>query len=202
MLKSKKDEAIKRYLSKVGKLKRHSKMFGSRYYTISYGEGLEILVRFSDHFHGEQRSRADLDLVKTSVGFYVVKTGIGMAYTLGEDAILPYLKSILLLYPEMFKTCDSLMKAASTAEKLLTKESGKSSKLEALIKKKSEEFDLADSIWEENKKLKLEIATLRNTVNVQKTQYASKKAEFESIKKQRNVLASKLDTIKSALSNL
>lgn len=52
MLKSKRDESIKRYLARVGKLEHNSKMYNSRYYRVSYGENLEIVIRFSDHFNG------------------------------------------------------------------------------------------------------------------------------------------------------
>mgnify|MGYP001153241870 CR=1 FL=1 len=70
MLRSKRDESIKRYLAHVGKLEHRSKLYNSVYYKVSYGEDIEIIVRFADHFNTEVKPK---DIVKTSVGFYVIK---------------------------------------------------------------------------------------------------------------------------------
>lgn len=202
MLKSKKDEAIKRYLSKVGKLERNSKLFGSRYYIISYGDNISIRVRFSDHFNGDNRSSKEINIVRTSVGLYIIQTTIGVNFTVREKDVIPYLKSLLLLFPEIRQTCGNLMSASAQAEKNQNKAVGQVSKLEALIKSKSEEFDLADSIWDENKKLQGTIKQLHGTVQTQKTQYAALKEQFNAIKSKYDRLAQAFSTIKGTVNKL
>ena len=151
MLKSKRDESIKRYLARVGKLEHQSKLYNSRYYKVSYGKEFEIIVRFADHFNAEVKPK-DIDIVKTSVGFYVIKTSIGVSATLGEDTIIPYLRSLLL----------------------------------------------ADSIWDENKKLLSENKSLKNTVTLQKTQYSNLKAKHEKL----TITFQRLNALKEQLNTL
>lgn len=198
MLKSKRDESIKRYLARVGKLEHNSKMYNSRYYRVSYGESLEIVIRFSDHFNGESKTKPDIDVIKTSVGFYVIKTSIGVSATLGEDTIIPYLRSLLLVYPEVSSSMTSFMNASQKAEKKLIDAVGKIAKLESEIKRKSEEFNLADSIWDENKKLLSENKSLKNTVTLQKTQYSNLKAKHEKL----TITFQRLNALKEQLNTL
>lgn len=198
MLKSKRDESIKRYLARVGKLEHNSKMYNSRYYRVSYGESFEIVIRFSDHFNGESKTKPDIDVIKTSVGFYVIKTSIGVSATLGEDTIIPYLRSLLLVYPEVSSSMTSFMNASQKAEKKLIDAVGKIAKLEATIKKRSEEFNLADSIWDENKKLLSENKSLKNTVTLQKTQYSNLKAKHEKL----TITFQRLNALKEQLNTL
>lgn len=198
MLKSKRDESIKRYLARVGKLEHQSKLYNSRYYRVSYGESLEIVIRFSDHFNGESKTKPDIDVIKTSVGFYVIKTSIGVSATLGEDTIIPYLRSLLLVYPEVSSSMTSFMNASQKAEKKLIDAVGKIAKLEATIKKRSEEFNLADSIWDENKKLLSENKSLKNTVTLQKTQYSNLKAKHEKL----TITFQRLNALKEQLNTL
>ena len=197
MLKSKRDESIKRYLARVGKLEHQSKLYNSRYYKVSYGEDIEIIVRFADHFNTEVKTK-DVDIVKTSVGFYVIKTSIGVSATLGEDTIIPYLRSLLLVYPEVSSSMTSFMNASQKAEKKLIDAVGKIAKLEATIKKRSEEFNLADSIWDENKKLLSENKSLKNTVTLQKTQYSNLKAKHEKL----TITFQRLNALKEQLNTL
>ena len=197
MLKSKGDESIKRYLARVGKLEHNSKMYNSRYYRVSYGESLEIIVRFADHFNAEVKPK-DIDIVKTSVGFYVIKTSIGVSATLGEDTIIPYLRSLLLVYPEVSSSMNAFINASQKAEKQLINAAGRIAKLESEIKKKSEEFDLADDIMNENKKLISENKSLRNTVSLQKSQYGNLKAKHEKL----TVTFQRLNALKDQLNTL
>lgn len=197
MLKSKRDESIKRYLARVGKLEHRSKLYNSVYYKVSYGEDIEIIVRFADHFNTEVKTK-DVDIVKTSVGFYVIKTNIGVSVTLGEDTIIPYLRSLLLVYPEVSSSMTSFMNASQKAEKKLIDAVGKIAKLEATIKKRSEEFNLADSIWDENKKLLSENKSLKNTVTLQKTQYSNLKAKHEKL----TITFQRLNALKEQLNTL
>lgn len=197
MLKSKRDESIKRYLARVGKLEHQSKLYNSRYYKVSYGKEFEIIVRFADHFNAEVKPK-DIDIVKTSVGFYVIKTNIGVSVTLGEDTIIPYLRSLLLVYPEVSSSMNAFINASQKAEKQLITAVGRIAKLESEIKKKSEEFDLADDIMNENKKLISENKSLRNTVSLQKSQYGNLKAKHEKL----TVTFQRLNALKDQLNTL
>lgn len=197
MLRSKRDESIKRYLARVGKLEHRSKLYNSVYYKVSYGEDIEIIVRFADHFNTEVKTK-DVDIVKTSVGFYVIKTNIGVSVTLGEDTIIPYLRSLLLVYPEVSSSMNAFINASQKAEKQLINAAGRIAKLESEIKKKSEEFDLADDIMNENKKLISENKSLRNTVNLQKSQYGNLKAKHEKL----TVTFQRLNALKDQLNTL
>lgn len=197
MLKSKRDESIKRYLARVGKLEHRSKLYNSVYYKVSYGEDIEIIVRFADHFNTEVKTK-DVDIVKTSVGFYVIKTNIGVSVTLGEDTIIPYLRSLLLVYPEVSSSMNGFINVSQKAEKQLITAVGRIAKLESEIKKKSEEFDLADDIMNENKKLISENKSLRNTVSLQKSQYGNLKAKHEKL----TVTFQRLNALKDQLNTL
>lgn len=192
MLKSKRDESIKRYLARVGKLEHRSKLYNSRYYRVSYGESLEIVIRFSDHFNGEFKTKPDIDVIKTSIGFYTIKTNSGMSATLTEGTIIPYLRSLLIVYPEVSSSISSFMKAAQYAEKQIISKTGEVKKVEAELKRRSEYFDLADSIWDENKKLTSENKVLKNTVTLQKQQYSVLKSKFDKVVGQLNQITSSL----------
>lgn len=205
MLKSKRDESIKRYLARVGKLEHNSKMYNSRYYRISYGESLEIVIRFSDHFNGESKTKPDIDVIKTSIGFYTIKTNSGMSATLTEDTIIPYLRSLLIVYPEVSSSISSFMNAAQYAEKQIVSKIGEVKKVEAELKRRSEDFDLADSIWDENKKLTSDNKTLKSTVELQKKQYADFKSAHTALKAKHQQLLTalqKLQAFKSAWDNV
>lgn len=197
MLKSKRDESIKRYLARVGKLEHRSKLYNSVYYKVLYGEDIEIIVRFADHFNAEVKTK-DIDIVKTSVGFYVIKTNIGVSVTLGENTIIPYLRSLLLVYPEVSSSMNAFINASQKAEKQLINAAGRIAKLESEIKKKSEEFDLADDIMNENKKLISENKSLRNTVSLQKSQYGNLKAKHEKL----TITFQRLNALKDQLNTL
>lgn len=192
MLKSKRDESIKRYLARVGKLEHKSKMYNSRYYRVSYGESLEIVIRFSDHSNGESKTKPDIDVIKTSIGFYTIKTNSGMSATLTEGTIIPYLRSLLIVYPEVSSSISSFMNAAQYAEKQMVGKIGEVKKVEAELKRRSEDFDLADSIWDENKKLTSENKVLKNTVTLQKQQYSVLKSKFDKVIGQLNQITSSL----------
>ena len=192
MLKSKRDESIKRYLARVGKLEHNSKMDNSRYYRVSYGESHEIVIRFSDHFNGESKTKPDIDVIKTSIGFYTIKTNSGMSATLTEGTIISYLRSLLIVYPEVSSSISSFMRAAQYAEKQIISKTGEVEKVEAELKRRSEDFDLADSIMDENKKLTSENKVLKNTVTLQKQQYSDLKSRFDKVTLQLNQIISSL----------
>lgn len=205
MLKSKRDESIKRYLARVGKLEHNSKMYNYRYYRVSYGESLEIVIRFSDHFNGEVKTKPDIDVIKTSIGFYTIKTNSGMSATLTEDTIIPYLRSLLIVYPEVSSSISSFMNAAQYAEKQMVSKTGEIKKVEAELKRRSEDFNLADSIWDENKKLTSDNKTLKSTVELQKKQYADLKSAHTALKAKHQQLLTalqKLQAFKSAWDNV
>lgn len=207
MLNEKRDETIKRYLSKVGTLERKSKLYGSRYYKISYGES-DIIIRFSDHFHSGNRGVSDIEIIKITE-FYVIKTVEGLSTTIEGNIVIPYLKSLLITYPEMRKTISSYKKASEEAEKMYNKAYGQMQQLQSLIKKKSEEFDLADQIWDENKKLRGEKKVLENNIKDMKLQLSNAKVSMEASKKkveakniECNNLREKMTKLKNLLNSL
>ena len=116
-----------------------------------------------------------------------------MSATLTEDTIIPYLRSLLIVYPEVSSSISSFMNAAQYAEKQMVSKIGEIKKVEAEFKRRSEDFDLADSIWEENKKLTSDNKTLKNTVELQKKQYNDLKSNFNRVMSQ---LGQILSTIK------
>lgn len=207
MLNEKRDETIKRYLSKVGALDHKSKLFGSRYYKISYSE-FDITVRFSDHFNSGSKGIPDIEVIKITE-FYVIKTVEGLSTTIEGNIVIPYLKSLLITYPEMRKTVSSYKKASEEAEKMYNKAYGQMQQLQSLIKKKSEEFDLADQIWDENKKLRGEKKVLENNIKDMKLQLSNAKVSMEASKKKveaKNVecnnLREKMTKLKNLLNSL
>ena len=211
MLKSKRDESIKRYLSKVGRLKHNSKNFPSRYYIITYNEKFEITVRFSDHFNDTVLARGiSIDIVKTSLGFYTIRlVQIGITYTTTEDLVLSYLKSILLIYPEMSETVTAFRNAADTAVKTSTKALAEAAASRDKLNKKDEYINMVDAIYEENKALIKNITELRtkyaaseNTINqisitnsALKKKVSEKAIECENLKGKLKKLANLLNSI-------
>nr|DAJ81342.1 MAG TPA: hypothetical protein [Caudoviricetes sp.] len=200
MLKSKRDESIKRYLSRVGKLEHKSKLYNSMYYRISYGEGLEILIRFSDHFNSDAKSKnVSIDIVKSSVGFYILKTSYGVSATLGEKTVIPYLKSLLTVYPEVLNSVASFMNAAQKAERQMVNVTGEIAKLKSEFDKKSKYIDLVDTVYDENKKLVSDNKVLQNTVNLQKDQYSELKTKYTNLVKKYDQLKKLEDAIRNVL---
>lgn len=115
MLNSKRDESIKRYLSRIGRLEHKSRLYNSRYYVISD----EIRIRFADHFSDREKRKKnsiDIDIAKVSDLYTIRVFNTGMTATLEEDKIIPYLKSIILLYPTLNETVAALKVATRKLE--------------------------------------------------------------------------------------
>lgn len=179
MLKSKKDEAIKRYLSKVGLKQHKSKNYSSRYYDISYGEKREFIIRFSDHF-SDNKPGIEIDLVKTSLGYYVIKlVKVGTSFSVDENNVLAYLKSILLVYPEFREAMLSFKESADNAAKNYSIAANRAISAENRLKKRTEYMDMVDEIYEQNKRLIQEISNTKAalTRSDDKLNSALKKAE-------------------------
>ena len=117
MLNSNRDKSIKRYLGKIGKLKISSKLYSSRYYEIPE---LKLVVRFSDHFNDKT---SQLEIVKINQ-YYTIKTDFGFSLTCLEEHVLIYLKSLLLLYPELSNSVGTLRRAAQKASNEFNKLKG------------------------------------------------------------------------------
>lgn len=164
---SNKDKAIKRYLAKVGTLDKSAKANNSKYYIVTYSELFKIKIRFSDHFSSE--GKTSIDIIKTHSNIYVIKLIIGISFAVNENDILSYLKSILLLFPEMFSSYNTLRNSNSKASIQIQRRDCEIKKLQDLINKKESDYELIDSVYEENKKLKGEIKDLRNNYNTQKS---------------------------------
>ena len=159
MLNSKRDLSIKRYLSSIGKMDYSSKNFQSKYWEIDYGSNVKIRVRFSDHF--SNIIKGDIDIVRTSIGFYVIRLSkVGVSYTVTEDTIMAYLKSIFITYPEVSGCVESYKKAAESACKKAIKVANDLDKANINLKKRDDYIDMVDSVYDENKKFRSKIETL------------------------------------------
>lgn len=137
MLKSKRDESIKRYLRSVGTLKRRAKKFNSLYYNINYSEELNIVIRFADHFSERKNSEKqyDIEIVKVCE-FYTIRINLtGINYTVTENNVISYLKSILLLYPEIYNSCKKYADAYKEINKELASKSSDIMKAESILNK-------------------------------------------------------------------
>lgn len=201
MLKSKRDESIKRYLSKVGKLEHVSRHYPSRYYTITYGEALSISVRFSDHFSDITEARGtDMDIVKTSLGYYTIRLyKPGISYTTTEDLILSYIKSILLIYPEINHSVSTLRYAAKIAVQTSSEALNKANAAEARLNKRDEFIDMVDEVYEENKNLNIRINNLQGALNDARNKLNNANISVEASKKKLEVKVKECATLKNKL---
>lgn len=159
MLNSKRDLSIRRYLSKIGKMDYSSKNFQSKYWEIDYGSNVKIRVRFSDHF--SDAIKEDINIVRTSIGFYVIRLSkIGVSYTVIEGAVMAYLRSIFLTYPEVSNSVESFRKAADSACKKATKVANDLNEAKTKLRKKDDYIDMVDSVYDENKEFRSKIEAL------------------------------------------
>lgn len=159
MLNSKRDLSIRRYLSNIGKMDYSSRNFQSKYWEIDYGSNVKIRVRFSDHF--ADVTKEDINIVRTSVGFYVIRLSrVGVSYTVTEDAIMAYLRSIFLTYPEVSGCVESYKKATDSACKKAIKVASDLDKTKAKLKKRDDYIDMVDSVYDENKEFRSKIESL------------------------------------------
>lgn len=137
MLNSKRDESIKRYLRSIGTLKCKSKRFNSLYYSVNYSEELNVVIRFSDHFNDTKGSNKQNNIDITKVcEFYTIKIySTGINYTVAENNIISYLKSILLLYPEIYKGCKKYVDAYKEVNKELVSKNSDITRAESVLNK-------------------------------------------------------------------
>ena len=159
MLNNKRDLSIRRYLSSIGKMNYSSKNFQSKYWEIDYGSNVKIRVRFSDHF--ADVTKEDINIVRTSVGFYVIRLSkVGVSYTITEDTVMAYLRSIFLTYPEVSSCVESYKKATDSACKKAIKMAGDLDKARVKLKKRDDYIDMVDSVYDENKEFRSKIEVL------------------------------------------
>ena len=137
MLNSKRDESIKRYLRSIGTLKCKSKRFNSLYYSVNYSEELNVVIRFSDHFNDTKGSNKQNSIDITKVcEFYTIKIySTGINYTVAENNVISYLKSILLLYPEIYKGCKKYVDAYKEVNKELVSKNSDITRAESVLNK-------------------------------------------------------------------
>lgn len=137
MLNSKRDESIKRYLRSIGTLKCKSKRFNSLYYSVNYSEELNVVIRFSDHFNDTKGSNKQNNIDITKVcEFYTIKIySTGINYTVAENNVISYLKSILLLYPEIYKGCKKYVDAYKEVNKELVSKNFDITRAESVLNK-------------------------------------------------------------------
>lgn len=159
MLNSKRDLSIRRYLSSIGKMDYSSKNYQSKYWEIDYGSDVKIRVRFSDHF--SDVTKEDINIVRTSVGFYVIRLSkVGVSYTITEDTVMAYLRSIFLTYPEVSGCVESYKKATDSACKKVIKVANDLDKIKTKLKKRDDYIDMVDSVYDENKEFRSKIEVL------------------------------------------
>lgn len=172
MLNSKRDISIKRYLSKVGKKETQAYVYNSIYYRIEYNEKFNILIRFSDHFNNNDKN--NIDIIHRE-SYYIVKSQVGISLVLTEDTILPYLKSLLLIYPEIHETLNNL------------KESNKriDGKYKSILMRSNKLNDF-EKLEKENKNLKNKINLLNHEINQKTNLIGNLKKDFNRIKQKFN----------------
>lgn len=163
MLKSKRDESIKRYLRSIGTLKYRSKKFNTLYYSVCYSEESSIVIRFADHF--KEPARANIDIIKVCE-FYTIKiTSTGISYTVTENNIITYLKSILLLYPELNNVYSSYKNAIAFMDKELNKNKNDINKANNILNKECSYKDTINKLNTKIKDLTNEINTYKDKLN-------------------------------------
>lgn len=173
MLNSKRDESIKRYLAKIGKLEHSSKAYCSRYYKVLYSEETSTIIRFSDHFSSRGKE-IDIDIIKTSLNFYTIITSCGISVTLTDETIIPYLKCLLAIYPDIYSPINSFKTASQYTEKELVKAKAKIARFES--KFKNETGESFDTVLNDNK-------VLRGIIDTQKSQYRALKNKYDKLLK-------------------
>lgn len=179
MLKSKRDESIKRYLRSVGTLKYRSKKFNSLYYNICYSEDLNIVIRFADHF--KENTEANIEIIKVCEFYTIRIPSIGITYTVTENNIIIYLKSILLLYPELDKVYSSYKNAFITIKKELDR--------------KKSDIDKASSVL--NK-----VCEYKDTINNLNTKVKTLTSQVDIYKDKLNKLNNKINNLKNIVKSL
>lgn len=186
MLNSKRDLSIRRYLSRIGKMDYSSRNFQSKYWEIDYGSNVRIRVRFSDHF--ADAIKEDINIVRTSVGFYVIRLSkVGVSYTVTEDTVMVYLKSIFLTYPEVSGCVESYKKAADSACKRTIKAANDLDKTKTKLKKRDDYINMVDSVYDENKEFRSKIEALSKELeSTKKSLEATKKAAEDYRQKYNN----------------
>lgn len=207
MLDSKKDEALKRYLSKVSTSKSKSKSFSSRYYSIEYEGRKGILMRFSDHFSDMPKPGVSIDLVKVSFNYYVMKLNkAGVSFCIDEKSILAYVKSILLVYPEISESMSQLISSSAIARKEYANAAALANKAKNKLKQRNEYIDMVDEIYDQNKSLIEEIKRIKNVLGATEQKLNAATSKNEDYRKKINEMnqhytkvKSQLDRIKSVL---
>lgn len=181
------DKAIKRFLSIVGK-SLPTCTFNSRYWVLEYESGLRIRIRFSNHFKTVDKENLDIDITKTSYGFYTFRfPKTGMSETMEESDVFIYLKSSIRLYPTIFECCSCLLKGAQDNLRL-------ANKFRNELAKNKEFTDLVDSIYDENKKLKNIVNSLMSNNNQLNKQIAELNTKIAKLEKEKNELRNKYIT--------
>lgn len=197
------DYAIRSYLSKVGELSHSSTCYSSKYYRISYGD-YEITVRLSDHFKSSiSNYRYNIEIVNIGNNNYVLRLNtIGVTYSVSGTNILKYLKSILLVYPELEYAVNCFYKANKKYSDLLNDRTNKLSQALATINKNKEYSDMVDKVYEENKILRKkasEVNDLRNQLNQLKQNNAALKSKIKAIMKAKSAILSSFDSAEETL---
>ena len=144
------DKQIRRYLKSISDKQTISKTTASCYYEIKSDE-YSMKIRFSDHF--SERKKYDINIVKTNNnGFYILNV-FGIQIIITEKNALAYIKSLLMVYPEISSLTKKSKESFNLQEKEILKMKTKIQSTERKIEKREsriiEREELCNQIWNE-----------------------------------------------------
>lgn len=144
------DKQIRRYLKSISDKQIISKTTTSYYYKIKSDEYF-MEIRFSDHF-GERKTY-DMNIIKANnSGFYILNV-FGIQIIITEKNALAYIKSLLMIYPEMSLLSKKSKESFNLQEKEILKMKTKIQSTEKKIEKREsrliEREELCNQIWNE-----------------------------------------------------
>lgn len=182
------DVVLKRYLNKIGDSLKTCISTESKYYKISYSDNLSIIVRFSDHYHAF--ANEDINIVRTSVGIYVIQTRFGLSYSVREEDSLDYVKSLLILFPEIRNTLEGFRDSAFLSNTKVKECKNQVNALTTKIASMKSDYEDAYNVLLTNDKLSKENQKLRIANNNLKLSNDSLKLKVEKFREQNSKLAS------------
>ena len=197
---SKVDKQIRRYLKRISTKVSQADAYNSYHYTIDYGDGLTVHVRFSDHLRPEH-SKEIIDIVKMNSDVYII--GIkNLRYSTTPDRVLGNLKSLMLIAPELARYVKTMARANDKMSqkiiKLGTEVDKEKRKLRKQYSEAEELFALYDEIAAKDQENKNEILRLQQTVEKKDKEIAFLKKRIDQLEIQINSINSLANKIVTA----
>lgn len=155
------------------------------HYHVTYGEK-RWDIRFSDHFSGrEGRTTKALDIIKCSMDIYLFRLR-SMQFSVREEHALLYLKSIMLMLPELVTYSDSCMTSVLNLEnrvnQLIVNHKKEITKLTKQYESVAEERKLFDSVWAERDAAKTELKKVKGLLTAQEQANNTLKKRYDKLK--------------------